>query len=96
MGMIIAWVVCMIVLFLWADKHQRENTRKLGREVPTLKEEVSSLSAVNKISLVAVAVAIVVWCFLGYLSCSDKRDVTHDPDGYMGYSDEFWDYVWDK
>lgn len=45
--------------------------------------------------IIAVVIAIVI----GLASCGDsgsKRDVAHDPDGFLGYSDSFWEWYADN
>lgn len=46
-----------------------------------------------------IAVIVVVAFFvIGYLSCNSEpsTDVVHDPNGFMGYSDDFWDWLGDQ
>lgn len=53
----------------------------------------------NSETIAAIIVCIVIglFIFMGYLSCSEsggsRRDVTHDPNGFMGYSDSFWEWA---
>lgn len=45
-------------------------------------------------SIIAVIV-IVLFLVMGFASCSDdssKSDIARDPDGFLGYSDSFWDW----
>ena len=40
-------------------------------------------------------IVIVIFIILAFASCSgsgSKRDVSHDPDGFLGYSDSFWEW----
>lgn len=49
-----------------------------------------------------VIVVIVIAIVLSLVSCSScgnngsKRDVGHDPDGFLGYSDSFWEWYADN
>ena len=40
-------------------------------------------------------ILVVFFILLALSSCSgggSKRDVAHDPNGFLGYSDDFWDW----
>lgn len=42
-----------------------------------------------------VIFVLVIAILFGLASCGSsgsKRDVAHDPNGFMGYSDSFWDW----
>ena len=40
-----------------------------------------------------LAVALISMFIVTALSgCGSKRDVTHDPNGFLGYSDSFWEW----
>ena len=46
-----------------------------------------------------VIIVIIIALLLGLASCGDsgsKRDVVHDPDGFLGYSDSFWKWYADN
>ena len=40
------------------------------------------------IIIIAIAVMLAVLTFGG----GDKHDVVHDPNGFLGYSDDFWEW----
>ncbi len=41
-------------------------------------------------------IAVILFIVLAFSSCSDsgssRRNVAYDPDGFLGYSDSFWDW----
>ena len=44
---------------------------------------------------IGLIIAVVVAIAIGLASCGDsgsKRDVAHDPNGFLGYSDSFWEW----
>ena len=44
---------------------------------------------------IALIIIVVVFFVIAFASCGDsgsKRDVAHDPDGFLGYSDSFWEW----
>lgn len=44
---------------------------------------------------IGVIIVLVIAIVLGVVSCGgggSKHDVAHDPDGFMGYSDSFWEW----
>ena len=44
----------------------------------------------------AMALAVSLWACLAGCSSSNSYDGVHDPDGYLGYSDEFWEWSWNN
>lgn len=40
-------------------------------------------------------IIVVFFVIMGYLSCNSDSgiDVVHDPNGFMGYSDSFWEWL---
>ncbi len=45
--------------------------------------------------LVAIALSLSLLACLAGCS-SNSYDGVHDPDGYLGYSDEFWEWSWNN
>lgn len=48
--------------------------------------------------LIGVAIAVVFF-FVGYMSCCNSEpdyNAGRDPNGFLGYSDDFWEWVSDK
>ena len=44
---------------------------------------------------IGVIIALVIAIAIGLASCGDsgsKRDVVHDPEGFLDYSDSFWEW----
>ncbi len=42
-------------------------------------------------AIIAIVMAI-LFAIATFCSSSEKRDVVHDPDGFLGYSDSFWEW----
>ncbi len=42
--------------------------------------------------LVAITLSLVLGLLLVSCSSGSKSDIAHDPDGFLGYSDDFWDW----
>lgn len=46
-----------------------------------------------------IIIVLVIAIVFGLASCGSggsKRDVAHDPDGFLGYSDSFWEWYADN
>lgn len=44
-------------------------------------------------------IIVVVFVFIGYMSCCNSEtdyNVAKDPNGFLGYSDDFWDWLADQ
>ena len=50
----------------------------------------------NKGGTIIGIILVIVFVVIAFASCgggsSSKRDIAHDPNGFLGYSDEFWDW----
>ncbi len=42
--------------------------------------------------LVAIALSLALASLLADCSSGSKSDIARDPDGFLGYSDDFWDW----
>ncbi len=49
------------------------------------------MNAVSK-RLVAIILSLVLGALLAGCSSGSKSDIARDPDGFLGYSDSFWDW----
>lgn len=51
----------------------------------------------NGATIIGVLV-VVFFIILGIISCNSESDidVVHDPNGFMGYSDSFWEWMADQ
>ena len=49
---------------------------------------------------VIITIIIAVFVFSGFSSCSggssNKSDIAYDPNGFLGYSDSFWEWYADN
>lgn len=52
----------------------------------------------NTVAGIIGVVIVVFFIVLGVISCNSESsiDVVHDPNGFMGYSDGFWEWLGDQ
>ena len=53
----------------------------------------------GNIGAVIITIILAVFVFSGFSSCSgsgNKSDIAHDPNGFLGYSDSFWEWYADN
>ena len=50
------------------------------------------------IAAVIMIAIVVLFIALGVATCNSESsiDVVHDPNGFMGYSDDFWEWMADQ
>lgn len=55
-----------------------------------MKDQNGGNSPLGTILVIFFVAIFILFAVLTY--SSPKRDVVHDPDGYLGYSDSFWEW----
>ena len=46
----------------------------------------------DTLALIIIIAFVVIFAFSSCSSAGNKYDVAHDPDGFLGYSDDYWEW----